>query len=429
MIATLWNLLALCTVEGSVLLLVAWALLSLWRHSASAAWRHLIWAAALAGLAALPVFIHYGPVVFGGLAPRAAAFGLLSPIRIVVTAEASGQQWDLPSLLVGLWAAGALVLLLRWTTALVAMQVLTSQARRSDSSDPQLEECCRQAGVNQPVQLRYSDRLTTPVVWGLWRPVIVLPAAVERASDTEQRRVIYLHELAHVQRRDWAELCLTQLTAALYWFHPLVWLAAREVRRERERACDDRVVELTATPERYAEQLLRVARTAAQRERFGAAMAMVTKSELEGRIMAILDETRGHGRVRWYGPLLAGLVTLGLLVPLAAVAQEKSGENKSESRPNKIRIGGNVMSTKLVSKVTPIYPDEAKRRGVQGVVLLDVLVGDDGAVQVVDVRSGPPELVTAAADAVRQWRYQPVLLNGQPIAVETTVEVNFTLAP
>jgi protein TonB len=107
----------------------------------------------------------------------------------------------------------------------------------------------------------------------------------------------------------------------------------------------------------------------------------------------------------------------GLLVSLA-LAQE--------DRP--IRIGGNVASANRISWVTPAYPPEAKQNRIQGTVSLDITIDKEGHVAQVTVTGGPPELTQAASDAVAQWVYRPTLLNGQPVTVLTTVNVNFTLA-
>jgi TonB family protein len=95
--------------------------------------------------------------------------------------------------------------------------------------------------------------------------------------------------------------------------------------------------------------------------------------------------------------------------------------------PGRIRVGGNVQSAMIVRKVPPLYPAAAKAARVQGVVHLSVVLGLDGTVQQLDVLSGPEELVQAATDAVKQWVYKPSLLNGNPVQVETTIDVNFTL--
>ena len=93
-----------------------------------------------------------------------------------------------------------------------------------------------------------------------------------------------------------------------------------------------------------------------------------------------------------------------------------------------IRIGGNVQQANLISRVTPVYPADAKRDRIQGTVSLQVTIDKEGHVQSVSVLQGPQELVQSAVDAVSQWTYKPTLLNGQPVEVITTVDVNYTLA-
>lgn len=96
--------------------------------------------------------------------------------------------------------------------------------------------------------------------------------------------------------------------------------------------------------------------------------------------------------------------------------------------PQKIRVGGGVMSAHLITKVAPVYPPEAKQAGTQGTVRLAVDIGPDGKVERLNAESGPDVLVQAAVEAVKQWVYKPTLLNGQPVEVATTVDVNFTLS-
>jgi protein TonB len=91
------------------------------------------------------------------------------------------------------------------------------------------------------------------------------------------------------------------------------------------------------------------------------------------------------------------------------------------------RVSNQVLNS--VTKVPPVYPPTAKAARVQGPVQLDVLVGPDGQVLGINTISGPPLLTQAATDAVKQWVYKPYLVNGQPTAFVTTVDVNFTLNP
>lgn len=94
-------------------------------------------------------------------------------------------------------------------------------------------------------------------------------------------------------------------------------------------------------------------------------------------------------------------------------------------KPGRIRIGGNVQQARLVHQVNPVPPSDAIKNHVQGTVQLHVVIDIEGNVKQVDVLSGPPDLTTTATDAVKQWRYQPTLLNRDPVEVDTIVSVSF----
>ena len=92
------------------------------------------------------------------------------------------------------------------------------------------------------------------------------------------------------------------------------------------------------------------------------------------------------------------------------------------------RVGGAVQAAKLVNRVQPVYPPLARQTRISGTVKLHAIIGKDGSVQQLQVVSGHPLLVQSALDAVRQWRYQPTLLNGEPVEVDTEIDVIFSLA-
>ena len=106
-----------------------------------------------------------------------------------------------------------------------------------------------------------------------------------------------------------------------------------------------------------------------------------------------------------------------------------SGETAAGEKPKRIRIGGNLEAAKVLTKVQPIYPESAKTAGVAGTVVLHAVVGMDGKLLSLQVLNNQihPDLARAAVEAVSQWRYQPTLLNGQPVEVDTVITVNFTL--
>jgi protein TonB len=92
-----------------------------------------------------------------------------------------------------------------------------------------------------------------------------------------------------------------------------------------------------------------------------------------------------------------------------------------------VRVGGDIKEPKKIKHVDPVYPEEAKSAGVQGVVILEVVIGTDGKVKSTKILRSVPLLDNAAADAVKQWVYTPTLLNGEPVELLMTVTVNFTL--
>jgi protein TonB len=100
----------------------------------------------------------------------------------------------------------------------------------------------------------------------------------------------------------------------------------------------------------------------------------------------------------------------------------------AEEMPQRVRVSQGVSTGLLIRKVSPVYPEAARAAHIQGGVVLSTIFDKEGKVSSVKPVSGPPELVPAAMDAVRQWRYKPYLLYGNPVEIETTVLINFTLS-
>jgi protein TonB len=96
--------------------------------------------------------------------------------------------------------------------------------------------------------------------------------------------------------------------------------------------------------------------------------------------------------------------------------------------PQRVRVSQGVSQGLLMKKVTPQYPALAKQARIQGVVVLQALIGKDGSIQNLHVVSGHPMLTNAALEAVKEWKYKPYYLNGEPVEVETTINVNFSLS-
>jgi protein TonB len=115
-------------------------------------------------------------------------------------------------------------------------------------------------------------------------------------------------------------------------------------------------------------------------------------------------------------------------VPSAAPPPPVKVEAPKPATPQRIKVGGNVQAAKLMKQPKPVYPPLAKQARIQGVVRLNAVIGKDGTIQNLTAASGHPLLVPAAMEAVKQWVYQPTLLNGEPVEVITQIDVNFTLS-
>ena len=175
------------------------------------------------------------------------------------------------------------------------------------------------SGAGARVRLAHSSVVGTPLTWGWLRPVVLLPSR-SATWPLARRRAALLHELSHVERGDYLSQLAGSLACAVYWFHPLVWWAASRLRSESEHACDDRVLATGTPAPAYASDLLAVAHGA--RGPGGSrlvAIGMARRSHLEGRLLAVLDESRRRGPVRPRASVATLAVTLLMLVPLAGL--------------------------------------------------------------------------------------------------------------
>jgi beta-lactamase regulating signal transducer with metallopeptidase domain len=241
------------------------------------------------------------------------------------------------AILFGVWAAGTVAGLLRILWSFCCIRRVLRQTQ--EIQDPACERIVQRLvkriiSIGRPAELLQSGETVSPICIGLWNCRIVLPANWRGWSEEELRSAL-THELAHVSRRDMAWQLLASLACSLYWFHPLVWLAARRMRAEREIACDDMVINCGEHPARYARLLLHLAQQLADRTGTpcAGAVAMAGKSQVEGRIRSILTpdgrRTPLTRRAAWISAglavvLLTGVAVLSPLPPVNADADEQA---------------------------------------------------------------------------------------------------------
>ena len=243
-----------------------------------------------------------------------------------VAATPRGFSSPLPvtNALVAIWMAGVLAVVGRLLVGLIAVAWMSRRTVRVVDAPwlPLAVELASELGITRRLTFLESPRASMPMASGIFKPSVLMPEDANR-WPLERLRIVLLHELAHVKRRDCLTHVIVQLACALYWFNPLAWIAARHVRTERERACDDLVLACGTRGPDYAEELLEIARVM-RGGRYpallaGATLAMAHRSQLEGRLIAILDPKVPRAAVSRLRTALTAVGVACALAPLAAM--------------------------------------------------------------------------------------------------------------
>jgi TonB family protein len=536
-----------CAAKATMLLTAAWMVTIALRNQ-SAALRHRVWATGILSSLALPVLTMVFPAWHSTVLRGASAAwsthtaGTMAnienlPMMIVNASAASPVSSRWVGVVVAIWMFGFLVVALRLGGGLLRLAWMSRQAtpQLHESWLRCVEELCDEYKISREVRvLQCGNPVAMPLTWGVLKPIVLLPGKAGEWTANRVRMVLS-HELSHVARYDWIMQIAAELARGLYWFHPLAWMAARNLRQESERACDDSVLNCGIEASEYATQLLDLARTLENPSRdWSTALAIARPSYLERRFTAMLNPSVDRRRLSRGAGILSVVAALCLVLPLAALSvpgQNQSGkvsgtihdpsgtgvrnatviltdrksntavmtasdaegnfrfnalpageyemkvvkrgfetyrapqltlepgrdlsqnstleiaavmeevdvvpegtvkplpESEKGAKPSRLRLGGEVQASKLVNKVMPVYPASAKTAGVQGTVILHAVIGMDGRPLSLRVMNNhiDPELARAAIEAVSQWRYRPTLLNGEPIEIDTTIMVNFSL--
>ena len=342
---------------------------------------------------------------------------------VSAAATASPKPWTSPVsrttgmlLILAGWVAGMAFSLGR--LALGAGRVRRVCRLASSDADGEwsglVAELSEKIGVSRPVRLLFSEDLAVPVTTGVSRPIVLLPETARRWNE-ERRRVVLLHELAHVQRADWVALVIGQLAAAVYWFHPLAWSVRVQMRRDCERACDDLVLASGTRASVYAAHLLSIIRSLRlSRQRALPAVAMARRSYWDGRMRAILDPDVKRRVVSPAQARLAGGMLLAAVVVLAAF--EPWSARKAEAvAPDSAGFYATADSTPADAVVAPptgVPCDEGKKAlGAEPAVAPDAAEATEAP--------APGTDANAATDAVAPEAESPETRSDQTITPET----------
>jgi TonB family protein len=290
------------------------------------------------------------------------------------------------------------------------------------------------SGMRKQIEIRLSRAPIEPGIFGILRPILIWPEGISRRLEDAQLEAILAHEVQHVRRHDNFAAAIHMVVEAIFWFHPLVWWLGARLVEERERACDEDVLQLGNERQIYAEGILKVCEFCLASPL--ACMSGVAGGDLKKRMVHIMTERKLHkldlGRKLLLGAAglaaIAGPIAFGLATAAspAASAVTQQSEQPADVHAS-VHASKHEMAALIVKKVPPEYPEAAKKAGIQGQVVLRAIIGKNGDVENLQIVSGHPQLAPAAIEAVKQWKYRPYLQEGKPVEVETEITINFTL--
>ncbi|MDQ3077951.1 MAG: M56 family metallopeptidase [Pseudomonadota bacterium] len=299
-------------------------------------------APAIEELAGPPMTASIAPAPTGSTAIEEVSGPIASP---TAAAAAPGFDWTPYA-----YAAPAVALLL--ITLLALLRLFALRNRAQVLVDPvwlsALAHAQRRMGFKSGTALLTSNELSSPISWGVMRPVILLND--EALAATGEAEAIIAHELAHVARLDWAKLMLARVATAIFWFNPLAWLLAREAHQLREEAADDAVLAANIADTDYAQLLVGVARHECKGLLLGAHGISPGKGSLRRRVSRVLDGTlvRKPGARSWVAGFAAGMLVMA--APLAALTFAPKAEDKLSDED----VAGAEGASAPVAQPTPI---------------------------------------------------------------------------
>jgi TonB family protein len=307
-------------------------------------------------------------------------------------------------------------------------------AMLTDDSMQRWERCGRVFG-RTAARVAESEVIGGPVTVGVWNDVMLVPPGFLDGIAEEDLDVVVAHEFAHMRRRDFLKNLIYEVLSLPVAYHPALWLTRTRIAESREMVCDAMAAEAVAGSEKYARSLLRLASLLVKGtpDKTLHAIGIFDANSFERRVMRLSEgraEMRGMGRFAVAAACgFVGLVTcasaLGLRMEVPAPATATVAQDAGSAR---LTVPAQKMDA--VYKRPPVYPQEAKAKKdtINGPVVLDIIVDEAGVPSDVRVRKGlRSDYDESALQAVKEWRWNPYLVDGRPVTVNTTVTVNYFL--
>jgi TonB family protein len=234
-----------------------------------------------------------------------------------------------------------------------------------------------------------------------------------------------------VRRKDALVQFLAYAVCGIFWFNPMVWYAAYRLRIERERACDDYVLSLGTDAADYADHLVQIVRSLRARRSALGALQMARASQIESRVVSILDGRARRLSLSKAGMLAASLSAAVLTFSVAAIGVTAAPEpvlQQTRIGDGTVSANSGVTPPKVLRPSLPDYTQEAVAANVEGIVTLEIDVNAEGVVKVLRVVKGLGHgLDQKAIEAVLAWKFGAALRNGAPVQSIAQVDVEFEI--
>jgi len=349
-----------------------------------------------------------------------------------------------------IWGIGLLFMLLRFVLGAISIRNLKKGMLKVNNARicAVMNSAERVFSDQNKARLYASQNAPYPMAAGLFKPFILIPERLLHKLRDSQIRGILLHELSHIYHKDQVTGILQRLVTALNWWNPLAYALSTSFSRAREEISDNYVL-LQNDSKEYAECLINLAEKTAFLKRLPVSVGLASPHiPLKDRVKHILSKERIMDTNLKKSTITVMVVAAFLFVLAIAgsrlmfatekpeatiekadlalpVVQEQDQEKQDQEKKKSEKK--DVKPPKLIKKVEPVYPEEARKAGIEGTVTVEATTDDRGRVQKVKILQSIPELDQAAVDAVKQWVYEPMMIDGKPKGIVFTITCRFSL--
>ncbi len=353
------------------------------------------------------------------------------------------------------WGMGFLIFFLRFVGGIASIHTLKKNIK--ELNNPRIsgliEDSEKTFSRRPQTKVCASSRVHYPMAIGIIKPFILIPEGLLNKLQDSELRGILLHELSHIHHHDQLKGILQRLVMALNWWNPLAYPLSAAHSKAREEISDNHVL-LQNSSKEYAECLINLAEKASLYKRIPVSAGLASPHiPLKERVKHILSkerimDTNLKKSTTWVIALTALLILMGIAglrltfatsenepvmknveTQFSTIQKKDQPQQQQQQKADEKRTTEkkDIKPPKLIKKVDPVYPSEAKEAGIEGSVTLEATTNKQGRVENVKILRSVPELDQAAIDAVKQWVYEPMVIDGEPHGVVFTVTCRFSL--